>query len=78
MTVTQTRLNAALNLKVVILAKKKREAVYIWETQTTNFLKTTISFYEKIINSTIFFIPLAKCVKRTEVKVGIILPISQF
>lgn len=77
MTVTQTRLNAGLNLKAVILAKKKR-AVYSSETQTTKFLKTTISFYEKIINSTISFIPLAKCVKRIEVKVGIILPISQF
>lgn len=47
MTVTQTRLNAGLNLKAVILAKKKREAVYISETQTTNFLKTTIAFYER-------------------------------
>lgn len=78
MTVTQTRLNAGLNLKAVILAKKKREPVHISDTQTTNFSKTTVSFYEKIINSTISFIPLAKCVKRNEVKVEIILPISRF
>ena len=39
MTVTQTRLNAGLNLKAVILAKKKREPVHISDTQTTNFLK---------------------------------------
>lgn len=39
MTVTQTRLNAGLNLKAVILAKKKREPVHTSDTQTTNFLK---------------------------------------
>lgn len=68
MTVTQTRLSAS-----VILSTKKREVAYIAATKPMHFIKTTVVFYEKIVNSTEYFRPISKTYKKKRVFRGGIL-----
>ena len=65
MTVTQTRLGAwFINSEAVILSTKMREVVYIAETRSMHFIKTTVVFYEKVVNFTKYFRPTRKTYKK--------------